>query len=227
MVFERITVKAILSVAFLLSWCQCASAMYDPTLGRFVSRDPIGYSKSAYLYNYASSAPNRWIDPLGWADTAPGYSECCRSCEKALNDLSTGFEQVQADGKVCPVRIRCGFTKPRSLADTVKNPNIEITMNILRSCWTLKEMQLTLAHELQHAKDFCSGRLPVGGDSCAACWATEFPAYVAECRLLFSTEEEVDQCAHLNTKRHCELVLPKCAYPTYDEVQNIFRSLSD
>ncbi|RQV04645.1 RHS repeat-associated core domain-containing protein [Burkholderia cenocepacia] len=37
---------------------------YDPVLGRFVSRDPIGLAGGLNAYQYAPN-PIEWIDPLG------------------------------------------------------------------------------------------------------------------------------------------------------------------
>ena len=38
---------------------------YDPTLQRFISRDPIGLSGGANLYSYANNAPARYVDATG------------------------------------------------------------------------------------------------------------------------------------------------------------------
>ncbi|WP_229755034.1 RHS repeat-associated core domain-containing protein [Pseudomonas koreensis] len=37
---------------------------YDPSVARFVSRDPIGYAGGINLYQYAIS-PTQWVDPNG------------------------------------------------------------------------------------------------------------------------------------------------------------------
>ena len=38
---------------------------YDPKIGRFLQRDPVGYSDSTNLYQYCNNNPVNWIDPFG------------------------------------------------------------------------------------------------------------------------------------------------------------------
>ena len=38
---------------------------YDPEVGRFISRDPIGMHGGINLYSYVHNNPNRWRDPYG------------------------------------------------------------------------------------------------------------------------------------------------------------------
>jgi len=40
---------------------------YDPRLGRFVSRDPLGYLPDMNLYRYVNNNPTRWVDPYGFS----------------------------------------------------------------------------------------------------------------------------------------------------------------
>jgi len=49
---------------------------YEPPLGRFINRDPIGYSAGdANLYRYVSNRPLNALDPFGYAETAPSAPE--------------------------------------------------------------------------------------------------------------------------------------------------------
>jgi RHS repeat-associated protein len=46
---------------------------YDPSLGRYISADPIGQAGGVNLYNYAGNNPARFIDPFGLNDSeGPG-----------------------------------------------------------------------------------------------------------------------------------------------------------
>ena len=47
---------------------------YDPSIGRFISRDPLGSDGSANLYVYTENNPTNRVDPTGLQDApAPKY----------------------------------------------------------------------------------------------------------------------------------------------------------
>lgn len=46
---------------------------YAPALGRWLTRDPIGYRGGINLYGYVQSSPVAALDPLGSAFVSPGY----------------------------------------------------------------------------------------------------------------------------------------------------------
>ncbi|HKP02600.1 MAG TPA: RHS repeat-associated core domain-containing protein [Chthoniobacterales bacterium] len=45
---------------------------YDPTIGRWINRDPIGEGGGLNLYSYVGNSPNNRVDPLGLIETWPG-----------------------------------------------------------------------------------------------------------------------------------------------------------
>ncbi|TWT73416.1 RHS repeat-associated core domain-containing protein [Allorhodopirellula solitaria] len=49
---------------------------YDAQLGRFSSRDPIGYLDGASLYQYVQGSPLTSVDPFGLYERAPGIKDC-------------------------------------------------------------------------------------------------------------------------------------------------------
>src|SRR5436305_10884532 len=50
---------------------------YDPTIGRFISEDPIRFTAGIDFYTYAGDNPVAYSDPTG-------LKTCCRGEEKAL-----------------------------------------------------------------------------------------------------------------------------------------------
>ncbi len=54
--------------------------MYDAELGRFVGRDPIGYTAGWHLYNYVENKPLHRLDPTGFA---PGELVECRTMKNS------------------------------------------------------------------------------------------------------------------------------------------------
>lgn len=56
---------ALAATLALLTFADTASAYYNPTVGRWVSRDPIEYGDGANLYNYSGCSPATTRDPSG------------------------------------------------------------------------------------------------------------------------------------------------------------------
>jgi len=69
--------RPVLSLALVMSlalWCyaETASAYYQPTVGRWIERDPSGYKEGMSLYAYVTDAPTRWTDPTGKGKVSTG-----------------------------------------------------------------------------------------------------------------------------------------------------------
>jgi RHS repeat-associated protein len=64
--------------------------MYDPAMGRFLQRDPLGYGPGASLFQYASSNPCTAADPLGLEDTVSADEEERR---KELGEMFGALEK--------------------------------------------------------------------------------------------------------------------------------------
>jgi RHS repeat-associated protein len=46
--------------------------MYDPATGRFLQRDPLGFSSGPTLHAYVECSPQVWVDPMGHELLVPG-----------------------------------------------------------------------------------------------------------------------------------------------------------
>jgi hypothetical protein len=65
----------LLVFVFAVNFGSEAYGMYDPGLGRFCSRDPIGFVDGENLYQYVTSKPLVYVDPSGlqcWQFCVPG-----------------------------------------------------------------------------------------------------------------------------------------------------------
>lgn len=79
---------ALFACQMAIQFASSALAMYDPGLGRFCSRDPIGYVGSEWgLYEYVDSKPVDDMDPNGeisflriYQKRIRGVREICKTC---------------------------------------------------------------------------------------------------------------------------------------------------
>ncbi|WP_279609281.1 RHS repeat-associated core domain-containing protein [Burkholderia diffusa] len=85
---------------------------YDPEVGRFVSKDPIGYAGGHNLWQYAPN-PTGWIDPLGLSGSRPP------NLSPAGAGRRGAFRQAKRDNGVpvcmCPTRVGPNFDKRGSV----------------------------------------------------------------------------------------------------------------
>lgn len=74
---------------------------YDPQVGRFLSRDPIGYAGGLNLFGYCSGNPIASVDPLGlWEDDELGHGDSARAAYGSL--LSKGTRDLLAEPRFKP-----------------------------------------------------------------------------------------------------------------------------
>lgn len=64
---------------------------YDPKLGRFITKDPIGFLGGLNLYKYAMNNPVNWIDPNGFAGNQGNFgNQILREAEKLKVKMIVG-----------------------------------------------------------------------------------------------------------------------------------------
>jgi 3D (Asp-Asp-Asp) domain-containing protein len=64
---------------------------YDPSPGRFVSEDPIGFAGGANLYEYANNRVANLDDPFGFCPQDPKCHCGCKKCHN-VNMRVTGYD---------------------------------------------------------------------------------------------------------------------------------------
>ncbi|MDX2032730.1 MAG: RHS repeat-associated core domain-containing protein [Blastocatellia bacterium] len=103
---------------------------YKASLGRFISKDPIGISGGANVYRYAYNDPINKTDPTGlvpdWINRL-GFGECCgasRDCSQTHSPI------LNAQQQACAVHDRClsdtGFGFQNILSPGVANCHVNL-----------------------------------------------------------------------------------------------------
>ncbi len=95
----------LLSVLIGVAFCDTAGAYYHAQLGRFVSRDPIGYRGSPFnLYEYVKGRPSGSLDPSGL-----GVVVCHCECRRFRWTISRPDTTINTGGRAhnAPVNEQC------------------------------------------------------------------------------------------------------------------------
>ncbi|MDZ7616864.1 MAG: RHS repeat-associated core domain-containing protein, partial [Patescibacteria group bacterium] len=206
--------------------------MYDAELGRFVSRDPIGYEAGdVSLYRYVGGRPLYDTDPLGLAPDDP--ADPCDCCKDSLV-RKFGFNSVAPDGRPvdpnsnalvqdyeapngndCRVTLSCEQDCGRGPGvGTTTHPNksvspgISYVMSVCIPCTSLSasEADALLEHEWVHVIRFCqAGKGPSTCDDCAL---HETAAYKVQCDMLHSgrpgASDAIKECIQCGVWNSCK-----------------------
>jgi RHS repeat-associated protein len=99
---------------------------YDPSLGRFISEDPVGFGAGdTNLYRYVNNSPTNFTDPTGttisgWADDALNAFDSFNAgfWNAATFGISTGLRK-QFGGKLATQNLEGGFYDAGNIAGAV------------------------------------------------------------------------------------------------------------
>jgi len=167
---------------------------YEPSLGRFLRQDPIGFSGGLNLYTYVGQNPVNRVDPSGLAytnDLTPWQMEQIDAGIQEIRDQGFALEadllsrNVFGSGNGLPAGTAAMTSPSTDLRDV-----IWIKTCGPDSSWKHVDLTMLLFHEAQHLKQkFLTGditdlgiRAHWFGDSMAK-YNLEFPAYSTEHRL--------------------------------------------
>lgn len=128
------------------------SRYYDPALGRFVSRDPLGPSDGTNLYGYAAGNPLKYNDPLGTTASpvedqpqeCNGFCKCFNQCFKdmyvgAVSKMISQIKNVYT--KILDVTKKL-VSPPMSLSSAANKALTEIAKALQRLEKALREAGL-------------------------------------------------------------------------------------
>ena len=196
--------------------------MYDATLGRFCSRDPIGFKGSSWnLYQYCNAVPLSRRDPMGLAsesddlaplpDPLPDLPEAgtkC-SCKKFIEGKNTDVDG--REGKKCGVKVYCHSSCPSGKPGEALLPDVNGNIRICMTPQsTEREYSLIFEHEMQHARDFCMAPPPpIDEWDCDLCRKYENHAHAVNCGMLYPDDENKrNSCISCGTYISCAKYCP-------------------
>lgn len=224
MIFKQRLFAALLGLLFATVLTDQASALYDPGVGRFCKRDPIGYVGSApSLYEYVDSRTLSMTDPIGlMGDLIPAK----QSCAEFLSEVGAGTADVPGMPRKIRDRIRnggdyvfcgdCQGIQNRSWPDQGKR--CFICLDISAQAYP-DEWIAILIHELTHCDQYGCPRRdrpiepgkpvpipqgPVGGGDCNKCISLERQAYKNQCSFLHAGyPEKIEACIRAGVCYSC------------------------
>nr|WP_284507400.1 RHS repeat-associated core domain-containing protein [Caballeronia sp. ATUFL_M2_KS44] len=87
---------------------------YDPSTGRFISKDPIGLAGGLNAFQYAPN-PVQWIDPLGLSGKTPPTISAADITNKTRTEIrglarQKGLEVAKQDAAGLPIKWKCPCT---------------------------------------------------------------------------------------------------------------------
>ncbi|MBX7073314.1 MAG: hypothetical protein K1X71_09215 [Pirellulales bacterium] len=136
------------------------------------------------VYGYADNNPINATDPTGMA---PKICSCCNTAaDEARRDHLPGG-RIRTGRRSCQVNIECKEGCPSNFPATTSAGRVgrEIVISICLDCrMSNANLQQTILHELQHARDFCR----IGGEppgNLPNCVRYETAAYRKSCGFLF------------------------------------------
>jgi len=224
----------------LLSLYYYGYRYYSPSLGRWLSKDPIGEKGGVHLFAFVRNNPVDRFDLFGLIDnggaaktkcqevidwkkkqgglkTSPITGEMKGECEKQINDLIQGAGQVKDywskfDADKCPAPpIKC-ICCNEGYGGFYSPGAKDITI-----CWNNvkqnKNLSTILIHEATHALQYCYGK---GGGGCEGSLKREMEAYkcAGQCNDFASC---VNRALGSSCGGHC----------TADEVEKLFDQMKD
>jgi hypothetical protein len=119
--------------------------MYNAELGRFITRDPLGYVDGMSVYEYASSQPTRFTDPSGltglsiwwrtWLPGPPAHKVTWKKnkewfARSSMDDKCRFFRNWNGEAVLGQVKTRYGHKPGGNILLTIYDTVNDIPLNI-------------------------------------------------------------------------------------------------
>lgn len=85
---------------------------YDPTIGRYISQDPMGFEGGENFYSYAAGDPANLTDPTGECPACIAYATCFAACmlqDAAVNAITGECNNFAESAKNCALGCAIGL----------------------------------------------------------------------------------------------------------------------
>jgi RHS repeat-associated protein len=81
--------------------CYYRARYYDPSVGRFVSEDPLGFEGGQDFYSYVFNRPIDWADPAGFiAQDINKIKDQCKKCTQELTNQGLRYDAQWKAGRI-------------------------------------------------------------------------------------------------------------------------------
>ena len=160
--------------------------LLDYVIGTWLTPDPANFADVPdHSFEYSNNDPLTVIDPSGLLGviSSPCQNDCA-SWAKGKQGLTVTATRGKKE-VTCPVSVTCSDKCPTGGTAGLPDPKTnKISICLDSRLYLAAELEVVLAHELQHARDFCKTPKPRLKE-CKVCMDYEKAAHEVSCGMVF------------------------------------------